>query len=443
MAKLTLSDLASLANQASAIATINANNALIETALENTLSRDGTSPNTMGANLDMNSNRILNLPAASADTEPVRKLEFDELADLGEDLEAAVDAAEASADAAEASATAAAASATKLQGTSTTSVLIGTGSKAFTTQADKFFDVGTWLLIVSEADEANYMHGHVTDYTGTSLTVNVTNTGGAGTLADWDIKVAGTRGATGAQGDPGSMGGSTGATDNAVLLADGVGGTTIKASSVIITAGAVTGMTELTLPNTGLHLLDTNASHDLIVKPGSDLAADRTLTITTGDADRTVTIGGNTTISQDYSTTGNPQFATIELGAASDTTVSRSAAGVIAVEGVPLYSNVPVNSQSAAYTTVLADAQKFILHPTADNNARTFTIDSNANVAYPIGTCLTFINQINTLTIAITSDTLTWAGPNTTGSRTLAAGGMATAIKVTSTLWFINGVGIS
>ena len=43
--------------------------------------------------------------------------------------------------------------------------------------------------------------------------------------------------------------------------------------------------TVLTVPNTGLHLLDTNASHDLIIKPGSDLTADKTLTITTGDAD--------------------------------------------------------------------------------------------------------------------------------------------------------------
>lgn len=43
--------------------------------------------------------------------------------------------------------------------------------------------------------------------------------------------------------------------------------------------------TVLTVPNTGLHLLDTNASHDLIVKPGSNITADRTLTVTTGDTD--------------------------------------------------------------------------------------------------------------------------------------------------------------
>jgi hypothetical protein len=42
--------------------------------------------------------------------------------------------------------------------------------------------------------------------------------------------------------------------------------------------------TTLTLANTGLHLLDTNASHDLIIAPGSNLTDDRTLTVTTGDA---------------------------------------------------------------------------------------------------------------------------------------------------------------
>lgn len=68
MAKLTLTDIASGYNSTTVI---NANNALIETALENTLSRDGTSPNTMGAELDMNSNNINNLPDATQAQQPV------------------------------------------------------------------------------------------------------------------------------------------------------------------------------------------------------------------------------------------------------------------------------------------------------------------------------------------------------------------------------------
>ena len=64
MAKITLTDIS--AGYLS-IGTYNANNTLIETALENTLSRDGTSPNTMGADLDMNSNKITNLTDGTND----------------------------------------------------------------------------------------------------------------------------------------------------------------------------------------------------------------------------------------------------------------------------------------------------------------------------------------------------------------------------------------
>lgn len=108
-----------------------------------------------------------------------------------------------------------------------------------------------------------------------------------------------------------------------------------------------------------------------------------------------------------------------------------------------LSSLIRQNSKSAAYTTVLTDGGKHILHPTADNNARTFTIDSNANVAYPIGTAITFVNQINTVTIAITSDTMTLASAGTTGSRTLAANGIATALKISTTGWIISGTGLT
>jgi len=47
------------------------------------------------------------------------------------------------------------------------------------------------------------------------------------------------------------------------------------------------------------------------------------------------------------------------------------------------------------------------------------------------------------ITIAITSDTLVLAGAGTTGSRTLAANGVATAIKMTSTRWMISGTNLT
>lgn len=109
------------------------------------------------------------------------------------------------------------------------------------------------------------------------------------------------------------------------------------------------------------------------------------------------------------------------------------------------YLGVPQNSQSAAYTTVLTDAGKHIYHPSADTTARTWTIAANASVAYPIGTAITFVNDTSAgvITIAINSDTLVLAGAGTTGSRTLAANGIATAVKITSTRWMISGTGLS
>jgi hypothetical protein len=107
------------------------------------------------------------------------------------------------------------------------------------------------------------------------------------------------------------------------------------------------------------------------------------------------------------------------------------------------YTGVPVNSQSAAYQLVASDAGKSIVHPISDNNARTFTIPANGTVPFPIGTTITFINLINTVTIAITTDTMYLVGAGTTGSRTLAAYGMATAVKVTATSWIISGNGLT
>lgn len=108
------------------------------------------------------------------------------------------------------------------------------------------------------------------------------------------------------------------------------------------------------------------------------------------------------------------------------------------------FRNAPVNSQSAAYTTVLSDSGKVILHPSTDANARTFTIAANSSVAYAVGTVLTFVNMTSqVVTIAINTDTLYLAGTGTTGSRSLAQYGMATAVKLTSTTWLINGSGLT
>lgn len=141
-------------------------------------------------------------------------------------------------------------------------------------------------------------------------------------------------------------------------------------------------------------------------------------------------------------TLNSPTLTTPVLGTPTSGNLSNCTAdGTSAVGGI----NIPQNSRSAAYTLVLSDRGKHIFHPAADTTARVFTIPANASVAFEIGTVVTFVNQIGAgaVTIAITSDTMRLAGAGTTGSRTLAAGGEAVALKVTATEWLIGGVGLS
>lgn len=76
MAKITLTDVTNFSNDTSSVAKVNSNNTALKQAFENTLSRDGTSPNQMGAELDMNSHRIINVPAPFFATDLVRLQEL-------------------------------------------------------------------------------------------------------------------------------------------------------------------------------------------------------------------------------------------------------------------------------------------------------------------------------------------------------------------------------
>ena len=64
-------------------------------------------------------------------------------------------------------------------------------------------------------------------------------------------------------------------------------------------------------------------------------------------------------------------------------------------------------------------------------------------MAYPIGTAITFFSNGVASSVAITTDTMILAGSATTGTRTLAANAVATALKVSSTTWVISGAGVT
>jgi hypothetical protein len=108
------------------------------------------------------------------------------------------------------------------------------------------------------------------------------------------------------------------------------------------------------------------------------------------------------------------------------------------------FRGIPQNPQTGNYTLVAADAGKHIYHASGDGAGDTYTIPANASVAFPVGTKVIFVNlDSNSVSIAITTDTMYLAGTGTTGTRTLAQYGVATAIKVTSTVWVISGTGLT
>jgi hypothetical protein len=136
----------------------------------------------------------------------------------------------------------------------------------------------------------------------------------------------------------------------------------------------------------------------------------------------------------------SPTLTTPVLGTPSSGTLSSCTVDGTDAVG---FRNIPQNAQTGSYTMVLADSGKHIFHAVGAG-AATYTIPANGSVAYPIGTALTFVNLSSTsISIAITTDTMYLSFAGTTGTRTLAQYGSATAIKVTSTVWLISGSGLT
>jgi len=115
------------------------------------------------------------------------------------------DAARIAAEAAQAAAEAAADAAQGFISTSVTNLTIDMDPKTLTVQTLELYRNGQFVTIASTADPQNYIYGQVDAYDQNTgiLNVNPVSTNGAGTFADWDISLAGIRGAPGLQGLPG------------------------------------------------------------------------------------------------------------------------------------------------------------------------------------------------------------------------------------------------
>jgi hypothetical protein len=139
-------------------------------------------------------------------------------------------------------------------------------------------------------------------------------------------------------------------TANQITVANGDG---VAGNPTLSLPADVVIPTVVTVPNTGLHLLDTNASHDLIIAPGSNLTADHTLTLTTGDADRTITLSGNPTLAdwfdQSVKQAASPTFAAVTIGAS---VPFSDAAGTLTLQNVDALDATTEATVEAAIDTL-------------------------------------------------------------------------------------------
>ena len=366
-----------------------------------------------------------------------------------------------------------------ITGTSVTSDTIALGSTTVATQANIAWVVGQQLDMASNSAPANMMSGTITAYSGTSLTLNVTSITGSGTYSDWNIGLTGLTGLTGPSGSQGSSG-------PAVYLVGEDGEEGQPGSPGTPGAQGITGNTGPIGP--GIFLAAEDGEEGAMGRPGANglngstgaqgpagpavyLDAEESAEGPPGPPGPTGPPGAGLTGSQ--GPTGPAIYLLGDDGeegqvgrpgrdGTNGTNGAQGAVGPVVMWDIedqddrqvsyatspppyaPGYLNIPINSQSAAYQLVMADIGTAILHPSTDANARTFTIPANGTVAFPNGTPITFINMTSqVVSIAITTDTMYLAGVGTTGTRSLAQWGVATAVKIDTTSWIISGTGLT
>lgn len=104
------------------------------------------------------------------------------------------------------------------------------------------------------------------------------------------------------------------------------------------------------------------------------------------------------------------------------------------------YLGLPQNAKSGDYTLVMGDAGKEI----PMSGSHTVTIPANASVAFPLGTVgSASVPSGSTLTLAITSDTLTWLPSGSSGSRTVTGPGIIFYRKYSATVWWCWGFNLT
>jgi hypothetical protein len=241
------------------------------------------------------------------------------------------------------------------------------------------------------------------------------------TTEQWEYVVVG------AQGDPGADG------------ADGATGATGPSGVIEVTAPITNSGTSVAA-NIGIDLSSyyTSSQVDSAIASVVDSAPSTLNTLNelaaalNDDASFASTV---TTALGEKAPIASPTFTGTVTGEPSEPTDYAKTSSSIGYLGVP-----QIVSTTGAYGLVTKDAGTHIYTTTS----RTITIPANSARPFQIGTTIVFVSGPGaTTTIQITTDTMYLAGTGSTGTRTLGPHGMATAVKVSATEWYISGNGLT
>ena len=180
--------------------------------------------------------------------------------------------------------------------------------------------------------------------TGITVADTSNNTSGVGTLGCGNITSSGTIGGTTITASASFSGAGTNLTGTAASLTAGNATLAAGLSATLVVGSGGTGATTLAdggvLIGKGTGAIETTGE-----------LADGEMIVGDGTTNPAVESGATLRTSIGVGTSNSPQFAGVNVGHASDTTITRTAAGVIAVEGA-----VVPTIASSTWTPVLSDA---------------------------------------------------------------------------------------
>lgn len=238
-------------------------------------------------------------------------------------------------------------------------------------------------------------------------------------------------------------------------------------------------VTSLSVGASGLLIRDTDLSHYLIFAVGSNLTANRTFTLTTGDADRTLTMAGNATISgtntgdqtitltSDVTGSGTGSFATtiaanvvtyakMQAASAGNVVLARAAAtsgnyGEVAIGASQLFGRGATGDLTAITLGTNLSMSGSTLNAAGGGGGNTFStiqVSGQSDVVADSSTdTLTLVAGSNiTITTNATTDTITIAASGGGGNTfsTISVSGQSDVVADTSadTLTLVAGEGV-